>query len=226
MLTFYIGNDNAIVRTEATSAIVEKSNAVDSIRFITPKLYNDEYEMANYDVILEYVTPITKRNSIIQLVLTDDNYKDDYLLYTLPTTQATTALTAETGELEFSLTFIQAELDVDGNTVERVRNSANNGTIKIVPITSWFNASKEALAELTAMYVENKKVAEALAEVASIINANKADDIRLDENDKSLYLTANNVKIGTEIDLETLNNILVAIGGNSPNSGNVVVNQI
>lgn len=226
MLTFYIGNDNAIVRTEATSAIVEKSNAVDSIRFITPKLYNDEYEMANYDVILEYVTPITKRNSIIQLVLTDDNYKDDYLLYTLPTTQATTALTAETGELEFSLTFIQAELDVDGNTVERVRNSANNGTIKIVPITSWFNASKEALAELTAMYVENKKVAEALAEVASIINANKADDIRLDENDKSLYLTANNVKVGTEIDLETLNNILVAIGGNSPNSGNVVVNQI
>ena len=226
MLTFYIGNDNAIVRTEATSAIVEKSNAVDSIRFITPKLYNDEYEMANYDVILEYVTPITKRNSIIQLVLTDDNYKDDYLLYTLPTTQATTALTAETGELEFSLTFIQAELDVDGNTVERVRNSANSGTIKIVPITSWFNASKEALAELTAMYVENKKVAEALAEVASIINASKADDIRLDENDKSLYLTANNVKVGTEIDLETLNNILVAIGGNSPNSGNVVVNQI
>lgn len=226
MLTFYIGNDNAIVRTEATSAIVEKSNAVDSIRFITPKLYNDEYEMADYDVVLEYITPISKRNSIIQLVLTDDAYKDDYLLYTLPTTQATTALTAETGELEFSLTFIKAELDADGNTVEHVRNSANSGTIKIVPITSWFNASKEALAELTAMYVENKKVAEALAEVASIINASKADNIRLDEDDKSLYLTANNVKIGTEIDLETLNNILVAIGGASPNSGNVVVNQI
>ena len=226
MLTFYIGNDNIIVRTEATGAIVEKSNAVDSIRFVTPKLYNDEYEMAEYSVVMEYITPISKRNSIIELVLTDDDYKEDYLLYNLPSTQATTALTAETGELQFSLMFVKAELDTEGNTIERVRNSANSGSIKIVPISSWFTASKEALAELTAMYVENKKTAEALAEIASILNANKADNIRLDENDKSIYLTSNNTKIGTEIDLETLNNILVTIGGESPNSGNVVVNQI
>ncbi len=226
MNTYLFQNDNTILLTESTSGIVEKSNSIDALRIIVPKLYDETYEMATFDGILEYILPISKSNGMYQLTLADENYKEDYLLYTLPEGTMTTALTAEVGEVQFSLHFVKAELDQDGNTIERVRQSVAPAILKILPVASWLSPSDAALTSIASLYLENKKAILALAELANIINTSKGDDLHLNIEDGKIKLTANGTEIGDGISIEALNQELVLAGGSSPDNGNISIQQI
>lgn len=213
--TYLINDDNSITHT-VKEPVVEKTNCVDEIQFICSKKYNG-YTMSEFDVVIEYILPISKTNRVIKLTLADSNYKNNYLRYTLPTTQLTTSLTAEVGEVEMSISFMKAELDYDGNTIERVRYCSNTAKLNILPLTSWLKISDEGLSDLTAMYLENKKTAIALSELANVLSATKADGIKL--TDDFIALTSNGETVGEEIPLETLNEKLVNVGGET--TGNV-----
>lgn len=226
MNTYLFKNDNTIVLTEATSGIVEKSNAIDALRIVVPKIYDDIYEMATFDGVLEYILPISKANGIYQLVLTDDNYKDDYLLYTLPETTMTTDLTAEAGEVQFSLHFMKAEVGIDGSAINRVRQSVAPAILKILPVSTWLNASEAALTSIASLYLENKRAILALANLANALQTEKGDDLSINIEDGLLKLTANGVEIGEGVDLATLNQLLVASGGASPDNGNISIQKI
>lgn len=226
MLTFLLQNDNSIVLTESTGCPVEKSNSINAIRIIVPKIYEGEYNMAEFDGLFEYKLPISGEAGLYQLELADDNYKDDYLLYTLPGTTITTAITKECGEVEFSLTFIKAELDADGNTIERVRQCAAPAIIKVVPISTFLSPSEAQLSALAAMYLENKKVALALTELANQLSDTKLDDVALDIENGKVIGTANGVKVGTGIDLDTLNAELVEHGASQESGGNIKITHI
>jgi len=226
MNTYLFRNDNSIVLTESTGAITERSNSIDALRFVVPKLYNDEYEMADFSGVFEYKLPISNSSGLYELTLADDNYKDDYLLYTLPDTTMTTDLTKECGEVEFSLTFVKAELDQDGNTIERVRQSAGTAYMKVVPISSWLTPSDHELSTLASLYIENKKMAAALAELASSMNQNKFDGLMVDQAEGKLYGTSDGRAVGTGVDLAQLNQILVELGGSSAENGNISIQKI
>ena len=226
MNSYLFQNNNEIILTESTGALTEKSNSVDAIRIIVPKVYNDTFNMAEFDGIFEYKLPISNANGFYQLVLTDADYKNDFLLYTLPDTMLTTALTNECGDVEFNLHFVKAELDTEGNTVERVRQSVAPAVMKIVPIASWLTPSEQSLSSLASLYLENKKLALALAELANSLNLEKANDIVLDVESGKVILSANGTKIGTGITLDALNTELVETGGSSPSSGNISIQQI
>lgn len=226
MLTFLFQNDNSIVLTESTGCPVEKSNSVNAIRIIVPKIYEEEFNMAEFDGLFEYKLPISGEAGLYQLELANDNYKDDYLLFTLPGTTATTAITKECGEVEFSLTFIKAELDAEGNTIERVRQCAAPAIIKVVPISTFLSPSEAQLSALASMYLENKKIALALTELANQLTDTKLDDVTLDVENGKVIGTANGAKVGDGIDLDALNAELVEHGAQNPNNGNIKITQI
>jgi hypothetical protein len=218
--TYLIGSDNSITHT-IRSPIIEKSNLVDSIQFICDKTHNG-YDMSEFDVLMEYKLPISKTHRIVKLVLSDSNYKNDYLAYSLPSGKLTTAITQEVGEVEMAVSFVKAEMDYDGVTSEYVRNLGNTATLKILPLSSWFHASDEALSDITAMYLENKKTALALSEIANQLNMNMVDGIKL--TDDSLDLTVNGVAIGNGVSLNELNEKLVEEGSNT--TGNIKIINI
>jgi len=220
-------NDNYIVLTESTGAIVEKTNAVDSFYLIVPKLYNDTLQMADYDCVMEYILPISRRNGMIVLTLVDKNYKDDYLLYSLPETTMTTDLTEECGEVEFSISFMTAEISADGSTtVDRVRNSAAPAHLTVVPVSTWLTTSDRALTQLASLYLENKRLVQALSDTAVILANTKADDIKIDTENEKLVLTSNGTIIGDGVGLDVLNQELVETGGANADNGNISIQKI
>lgn len=225
MNTYLFNNENQIILTESTGAIIEKSNSIDSLKIVLPKDYNG-YNMAEFDGLFEWILPISHTTNVSKLVLTDENYKEDYLLYTLPESTMTTSITAEPGEVQFSLTFVKAEIDENEKVIERVRQSAAAGILKITPVTTWLSPSEAALSSLAELYLENKRLALTLADIASGLNANKIDDIKIDLENEKLVGTSNGTAVGDGIDLAALNAELVEIGGKDPNNGNVHIQSI
>lgn len=219
MNSYLLQEDNTVVLSTRTP-IMEKSNCVDEIQFISPKEYNG-YDLSEFDLILEYLLPISKSNKIVTLELIDNNYKDDYLLYALPSKAST--ISGESGTVEFNLSFVKVELDADGNMIKRVRNFCPT-YLEIIPITSWFHVSDDGLTQLADLYLSNKAQIEALLNTANIISDNKADDITLDVQAGEIYLVSKDKKIGTGISLEDLNNELVEVGGTT--HGNISVVKI
>ena len=226
MNTYILTNTNEIVLTESTNGIVEKTNSVDTLRVIMPKLYNETFDMSTFDVLLEYKLPISNSNGIIQMTMLDDAYKEDYVLFGLPETTMTTTLTNECGEVEFTIHCMKAELQEDGTTVERVRNSISPGVIKILPISTWLSPSEASLTALSSIYLENKKMLLALADLANSLSVTKGDDITLNISDGKVKLTANGIEIGNGIDLDTLNAELVEHGASQESGGNIKITHI
>lgn len=198
MYTILIKQDNTAVSTE-TQRIMQRSKLVDVLQFIVPKMYN-EYEMADFDFMLQYRLPISHELKLEILSLVNADYKTDYLLYTLP---VDTSITAENGEVELQMSFIRKYMNEDGTTVEQVRE-IESISITVIPVTDWFTAPDSALSTLTQYYLAAQNNIKALNDLIGTINQKKADDIKLDVKEGSLYLTSNGKQIGTPIPLNQL----------------------
>lgn len=215
MNTFLLNQNNQVIHT-VKSPIMEKSNCIEDVHFIANKEYNG-YLMSEFDLILEYLTPISKTNRFEILNLVGE-YKDDYLLYTLP---STTTITGERGDFEINLSFVKTELDSDGKKINRVRNFSPT-SINIVPISSWLTVSDEGLSQLAELYLSNKAQIEALTNLASIIYDSKADDISINIDGKKLQLKNKGEFIGNGVTLEELNQELVETGSNTTGNVNII----
>lgn len=198
MYTLLINNDNTVTAS-VTHPIMQRSKLVDDLYFIVPKMYN-KYDMADFDFIMEYRTPISHTYNYKALTLTDPSYKNDYLRYTI---DIDTDLTSENGELELNLKFVGTFMQQDGTVLQQVRELAPC-TLTIIPVVSWFTAPDEALNTLTQMIIANQQNIKATADLAGILNQSKADNIKLDKDAKELYLESNGTKTGNSINLEEL----------------------
>lgn len=219
MTTYLLNTDNSITRTLAGEAIIEKSNCVDEIYFIAEKEYKG-FLMKEFDLVLEYSAPISKSVRIETLTLVDEDYKEQYLKYSLP---STTDITGESGTVEMNLSFMKTELDADGNKIRRVRNFTP-ASLNIVPLSSWFHVSDEGLSQLAELYLSAKEQILALQKLAGMLYDTKADDISVDIDGKKLRLKSNGQFINDGVPLEVLNQELVEVGGDT--TGNVKIQEI
>lgn len=216
MNTFLLKDDNTI-QAVSRSTVMEKSNCIEDIEFITKKIYNG-YDMAEFDLVLEYKTPITHSVRLKTLELFDSDYKDEYYKYKLPS--ETKTITGESGQVEMNLSFMKVEIDPDGKVINHVRNFTPT-FLNIVPLSSWFTVSDEGMSQIAELYLANKSQIEALSQIASQIYDTKADDIGIDEKTNKLRTKSNGKYIGTGISVEELNQELVEAGGDT--TGNVKV---
>ena len=180
--------------------IMEKQKLVDKLQFLVEKEYNG-FQMESFDLVMEYISPISKTVRIETLTLVDNNYKDLYLSYQLP---IDTNITAEKGDVNFSLSFMKSDIDeVTGEAKQYVRRIENT-YLKVIPVESWFAVPDEALTQLAELYLANKQAINALKDVADNLAENSVNDIKLDVANGEIYLVHDNIRIGTGMTISDL----------------------
>lgn len=198
MYTVKINDDNT-VSIVAKQRIIQQSKLVDELFFIVPKLYN-EYEMKDFEFWMQFQNPISHKINLEQLKLVDEDYKNDYLRYTI---DFDTNLTAEAGDISVNLKFVNVELTEEGENIQRVRN-ISPFTITVTAIEDWFVVPDPALDTLTKIIITNQENVKALQDVAKNLSANKVDDLMIDNDNKRLKVSSNGTPIGEGVDLNNL----------------------
>ena len=152
------------------------------------------YDMSLFTVTMEYLTPVSHEYRTETLVLSEEGY-EGHLKYVLP---IDTCLTREAGAVELQLTFSCAELDDEGNSVQRVRKTSAT-TLDIIPIKAWSDIIPDnALTALDQRIIKVDSQIKALSE----LQGSKADNIKYDESENSLQLLSGGAEIGSKVVLK------------------------
>lgn len=191
-------NDDNTITTTQKRRIMQRSKLVDDLWFLVNPTYNG-FDMRSFTVLLEYVLPISKRYRSEILTLSNEVY-NGHLKYLLP---FDTTLTQEAGDIELSLTFLCVELDEDGKATQRVRKVSGT-TISITPITAWSDIiPDDALTALDQRIIMTDAQIRALNELSNALADSKADNLKYDEKNNELQLTAGGREIGDKVVLNT-----------------------
>ena len=216
MYTLLVNDNNEII-TSVKERIMQRSKLVDNLHFLVNQKYK-EHDMSDFTVMMEYILPVSREYKTEILVKSDELYKDK-LEYKLP---FDTSLTKEAGKIELQLTFVKAEMDVDGNVTQRVRK-AGSATITIVPVEAWSNIIPDsALSALDQRLIMTEAMINAANETLALIDSTKADNMVYDKETNVLQLTANGQLIGDSINLGGSSSGVVSI--EIDESGNMIVN--
>lgn len=192
-----INDDNSITPTQKRR-IVQRSKLIDDLWFLVKPEYN-EFNMSEFTVLLEYLTPVSRKYRTEFLRLNESDY-NGYLKFCLP---IDTDITSEAGRVEFQLTFIMVEIDADGNSSQHVRK-VPGGFICVDPITAWSDIIPDsALTALDQRIIKMDAQINAIAEAGEIINATKADNLIYNRDTSELQLAAGNNPIGSKVVIDT-----------------------
>lgn len=205
MYTVLVTNENELITT-VKERIMQRSKIVDTLHFLVDPIYK-EIDMTDFNVMLEYVLPVSKEYCTELLIKSDELYKDK-LEYKLP---FDTDLTKEPGNIEVQLTFTKADLDVEGRSLQYVRKTSPTN-ITIVPISAWSDIIPDsALNALDSAMLEIDAKIKALEEMTGSTATAKADNISLDTETHEIYLTADGKPIGDRISIDTLADTIVEV---------------
>lgn len=193
-----INDDNTMTVTQKRR-IVQRSKLVDDLWFLVLPEYNG-HNISDFTAILEYLSPVSHEYRTEILVCNEEMY-NGYLKYTLP---FDTKLTKEAGEVEIMISFVRAELDEDGNNIQRARKITST-KINIVPIAAWSDIIPDcALSALDQRIIKMDAQIKALNETSAIINETKADNIVFNDESKELQLMSGNEPIGNKVILDNV----------------------
>lgn len=193
-----VNDDNSMTATQK-KRIVQRSKLIDDLWFLVKPEYNG-YNMADFTVVLEYLSPVSHKYRTEFLTRSEEDY-NGYLKYNLP---VNTTLTAEAGNVEILLTFLLVELDENGKGVQRTRKITGTN-INIVPISAWSDIIPDcALSTLDQRIIKMDAQIKALDEVANTMADKKADSLRYDEENRELQLLSGDKPIGNKVVLENI----------------------
>lgn len=199
MYTILVNDDNTLV-TSVKERIMQRSKLVDNLCFLANPIYKD-VDMSQFTVVLEYLSPVSKKYHTEVLELAETQYKN-HLMYTLP---FDTELTAEAGKIEIQLSFSMADLDEYGRSIQRVRKTSTT-YIEIFPITAWSDIIPDsALTAIDQRILKVDAQLKALVEAENAVFDTKADNLSYNEDENSLQLMAGENKIGSKITLKSNN---------------------
>lgn len=203
MYTVLVKNDNTVISTVRTN-IMHRSSMVDNFRVLVDPMYNG-FDMRTFQCVMEYKLPISDTYTPEILTPSDELYSGK-LDYRLP---VDTKITSEVGDIEFKFMFIRADMDENGNPIERVRKTSSS-TLTILPVAMWSDyisdAKLDSIAQALLMNQAQNKylegIANQLGSYADVLNMTKADNIAKDVETQEIYLTSNGKEIGNRIKTE------------------------
>lgn len=194
MYTILVNENNTMSVTE-NQRIIQRSKLVDTFRVLSLPMYNG-LDMRDATVLLEYVKPVSREYKTEILELSQEMYKE-HLQYILP---IDTEFTKETGNLEFTLSFISLEMQEDGSVKQRVRKIAPAIEKEIIPVAKWRDVVPDAaLSPIDQRLIKLEAQRKAFEDMAVVFDMTKADDISYENNE--LQLIANGQKIGTAVNI-------------------------
>ena len=184
---------------------MQRSNLVDKIQILVPRYYKD-LDLLDSTVILEYILPISKKYKTKTLTLSDNNYKNsDILQYVI---DSDTSITSEFGDIEFQVSFIKLEMDINGKIKQCVRKTQKH-KITITPISAWSDIiPDDALTSLDQRIINLEGIAKQLDVLTQENYNNSVDNIVLDKENKEIYLTSHNNKKGDSIYMRDISQIV------------------
>lgn len=195
MYTILVNDDNSLSVTERTR-IMQRSTGFDAIRFLVNPLYKG-YSMAACTLTIRYKMPISGELRSEILTLSEELY-NGFLQYVIP---VNSKLTYEAGKILCNLTFTYADIDNNGEPIVRVRK-LNDAEININAITDWDALiPDDLLSSLDQRIIMQDKQIKQLAEVALLLDNEKADGLKYASN--KLQLTANGNPIGNQVHIQT-----------------------
>lgn len=188
MYTLKINDDNTVTTT-VKETLVERSNYVDKIQIVTSKLYREQIDMSDATLYMKYKLPVSNKIKLTQLTANDLEYETNYIQYLIP---VDAALTAETGDIEVSFTFLKLIPNEDGTYTSYIRKTTS-GVIHITPLVQF---DKYEPSEMFTEIDQRLLVMEGM--IKDLDAQNKAayegmvKDIRLDTDGRKITLTDRN----------------------------------
>lgn len=172
------------------STLIEKETNVDMLRFLAPPMYED-IDLSTYVAVIKYTTP-DRKNHCERLYPQEELYKGfiDYRL------GVDTDITKMPGDIILRLTFIRIEKDSTGVHEQVLHTQEITITVKELKVLYGFN-SDDSLEIVDQFIAEQNAKIEALNNIATALDKEKADDIEI--IDGEIWLTANGDKIGDPI---------------------------
>lgn len=194
MYTILVNDDHELITT-VKERIMERSNLVNKLRFLVSPTY-DDFDMSEATVVLEYVSPISRKYRFEILNKSEELYKE-YLEYVLP---FDTKLTKEAGEIDLQLSFMLTSMDSDGQVKDYDRKTSST-TITIVPVAEWsLQIPDDVLAPLDQKILVIQRQINQIEDLQETIANTSPDGLVVDENGK-LSLGVDGESIGNKIDI-------------------------
>ena len=194
MYTILLNETNELI-TSVRERIMQRSKLVDNLHFLVDPMYKG-IDMSDFTVMLEYILPVSREYKTEILVKSDSLYKEK-LEYKLP---FDTCLTKEAGKIEVQLTFVKADLGLEGEPIQQVRKTSPT-TITIVPIAAWSDiVADSALSALDQRLVMAEVMINQLNDMNMYLDETKADNIVYDKETNTIQLTANGTPIGDAVE--------------------------
>jgi len=198
--TFLLEEDNSLFASRR-EVIMQRSKLVDEINFlVAPEYKTSENDMKLFNVILEYILPVSKEYHTLELVQDVEGY-EEYLLYRVP---FDTNLSSEAGDIQLQLTFIYVGLDADGNGVQKVRKT-KAGKLHITPIAAWSDIIPDsALSAIDQRIIKTQAQINELGYYSQVGVGNHVDNLKYDEKLETLQLMAGDKTVGDAISVRDM----------------------
>ena len=182
MYAILMKDNGSLTCTTPNVVLYQTESFMDNIHFFIPKQYKD-VTLTDFVVTLKYVNPANiAKLEILQLY--NDNYKENYLEYTLP---VTTELTSMAGSTKLYLSFSK----IDSETQTKYIGHTSELAITVRAVNNYFTD------ESSLQSIDDKLLQ--LQEIANQLDKAKADNIV--RNGNEVYLTSNDEEIGDRINI-------------------------
>ncbi len=198
--TFLLEEDNSLFASRR-EVIMQRSKLVDEINFlVSPEYKVSENDMSLFNVILEYILPVSKEYHTLELVQDPEGY-EEYLLYRIP---LDTNFSSEAGDIQLQLTFIYVGLDADGNGVQKVRKT-KVGKLHITPVAAWSDIIPDsALSAIDQRIIKTQAQINELEYYAQVTMENQVDNLVYDDNAETLQLMAGDKAVGNAVSVRDM----------------------
>lgn len=201
-MTILMSSDKSLSIT-VKSNIYQRDNLVDNLIFLIPSVYND-IDLTDFDVILKYKDQNDNVDSEL-LVKDEELYKEKYIRCVLPVNNKLS--TRYSGDIHIRLVLNKIDLET------QTEYSLNSGetSFSILPVSDYyekFESNPNFTIIEQKMNELNVKI-KALDKMAAAYDEEKADGIKLNTDDSTIYLTSGNKQIGQKISVEELSEEIV-----------------
>lgn len=215
-------NDDDTLYGSKKCRIMQRQKLVNDLVFIVNPIYRNAHDMTKASVLLEYMLPISRKYETVYLELCDERYDDCFLQYKLP---LDTNLTSEHGAVELQLTFAYAEMDENGNIVQRVRKTSTT-TIEVTEISKWSDIIPDsALGGLDQRLIVMNSQIQALDDYMNVLSNTQVDNLVYDDKEETLHLSAKGNTVGDKVSVRDMLDNGIPVVDLDSNSGNNSENE-
>ena len=190
MLQIFMNPDKSLITTNSIK-IYQREKLIDKIQFIIPKKYL-EYELLEFTPCLIYTNPIGEIHSELLLVSNND-YKENYFTCVLP---VDTNLTKYAGDIILHLQL--TKYDEEAGQQYALTTGEDKITISMVQDIFEF-VPDSALDVITQKIGELDAKAKALELISQEYADNQVDDLEIDNDTDTLYVTASGERKGNGV---------------------------